>query len=274
MNLIFSIIKIKIINSSTNLLIINKNMKYFILLFFCLAFINSKNIFVATDGNDSNNGSQDKPVATLMKAQDLAESGDIVYIRGGEYKNFKIAMQKDIYNYVHYFSKSGITYKAYNNEHVVFNFKGDYTQGKYRVTGFFVKDGANDVTFEQIEATGVPCLTYNQLVAIQSSKLLTQSEVFYSQGKNTVFKRCVAHDNCAIGFYYSGNRAGGQVIQCDAYKNSGIDQASLGNCDGFGAHGGYGVTFKECRAWVSKNIYNLIYKKINTKKIFFFLLIG
>lgn len=224
-------------------------MRTVLLIVLCLnSLVFSKDLFVATDGKDTNSGSKDAPLATLMKAQDLANTGDTVYIRGGEYKNFKIAKNEGLYNYVHYFSKGGITYKAYNNEKVVFNFKGDYTQGKYRVTGFFVKDKCNDVTFEQIEIINIPTLTYDQLVATQASKLSTQSEAFHSQGGNTVFKRCVAHDNNGIGFYYSGNRASGTVIQCDAYRNYGIDKASLGNADGFGAHGA-GVKFIECRAW-------------------------
>jgi hypothetical protein len=45
-----------------------------------------------------------------MKCQEKANSGDTVNIRGGTYKGFNIAASDTIYNYIHKFSKSGITY--------------------------------------------------------------------------------------------------------------------------------------------------------------------
>jgi len=78
---------------------------------------------MATNGNDSTgNGSIDKPYKTLMKCQEIANSGDVVYIRGGTYKDFSIAASDANYNYIHKFTKSGITYQAYNQEKVVFDF--------------------------------------------------------------------------------------------------------------------------------------------------------
>ena len=65
-------------------------------------------------------------------------------IRGGTYKSFNIAASDTIYNYIHKFSKSGITYQAYNGEKVVFDFEfaSKYKQkdGKatQRVSAFFV----------------------------------------------------------------------------------------------------------------------------------------
>ena len=44
------------------------------------------NYFVATNGNDSNSGTIDKPFATLGKAQSKVVPGDTVYIRQGTYK--------------------------------------------------------------------------------------------------------------------------------------------------------------------------------------------
>ena len=73
--------------------------------------IQSAQIFMATNGNDSTwDGSINKPYKTLMKCQEKANSGDTVNIRGGTYKGFNIAASDTIYNYIHKFSKSGITY--------------------------------------------------------------------------------------------------------------------------------------------------------------------
>ena len=41
--------------------------------------------YVATDGNDMNVGSIEKPFATLSKALKLVQPGDNIYLRGGEY---------------------------------------------------------------------------------------------------------------------------------------------------------------------------------------------
>ena len=74
-------------------------------------YIQSAQIFMATNGNDSTgDGSINKPYKTLMKCQEKANSGDTVNIRGGTYKGFNIAASDTIYNYIHKFSKSGITY--------------------------------------------------------------------------------------------------------------------------------------------------------------------
>ena len=94
----------------------------FTLVFLCIVFINSKDIYMATTGSDSNDGTIKKPYKTIMKCQEAASYGDTVYIRKGTYKNFSIAKQVGSYNYVFYFSKSGITYKNYNNEKVIFDF--------------------------------------------------------------------------------------------------------------------------------------------------------
>ena len=222
----------------------------FTLVFLCVAFAASKNIYMATSGSDSNDGSLSKPYKTIMKCQEAASSGDTVYIRKGTYSGFSIAKSDSYYNYVFYFSKSGVTYKNYNNEKVVFDFKfnRNYVKDYKRCTAFFVKDGATDITFEGFDVVGVPALSLQELIDSNASKRTTQSECFLIKGTNININKVNAHDTNAIGFYYYGKRATGTVYRCDAYNNLGYDDASKGNCDGFGAHGN-GVKFVECRAW-------------------------
>ena len=107
--------------------------------------IQSATIYMATNGNDSTgDGSIKKPYKTLMKCQEKASSGDTVYIRGGTYTGFSITSTDTYYNYIHKFSKSGITYQGYNNEKVIFDFefnsKYKLNNGKAtkRVSAFFV----------------------------------------------------------------------------------------------------------------------------------------
>ena len=217
--------------------------------------IQSAQIFMATNGNDiTGDGSIKKPYKSLMKCQEKANYGDTVNIRGGTYKGFNIAASDNIYNYIHKFSKSGITYQAYNGEKVVFDFEfaAKYKQknGKatQRVSAFFVAKNTKDITFKDFDCTRVPALTYNELVAMRSGKLTTQSECFSSYGNNIHFNRLNAYNNYAIGFYFVGTTSYNIVYRCDSYNNVGYDSATIGNCDGFGAHG-TGAKFIECRAW-------------------------
>ena len=222
---------------------------YLLILSLILTSINTKEIYMSTSGNDNNDGSINSPLLTIMKCQEKASSGDIVYIRGGTYKSFTVTNQDGAYNYVFYFNKSGITYKNYNNEKVIFDFSGgDYLKDYKRCAAFFVKDGTSDITFEGFDVTNVPSLTLQNLIDSNASKRLTQSECFRISGQNISINRVNAYNNYGIGFYYYGKRATGTVYRCDAYNNVGLDSASIGNADGFGAHGN-GVKFIECRAW-------------------------
>lgn len=193
---------------------------------------NSKYYYIAPNGSDNNPGTLDKPFASIAKAQEAASSGDIVYLRGGTYKNFAIATSDSNYNYVNEITKSGITYKAYSSSEVpIFDFS-NLTTSK-RVAAFYIAPQAKDVNFLSLKVTGVP---------VGNQK---QSECFRIEG-NATFNQVTCSDNQAIGFYFVGHGTG-SCIRCDSYNNIGVGQ-SIGNIDGFGAHGD-GVTFKECRTW-------------------------
>ena len=97
-----------------------------IIIIILIFIIQTKDIYMSTIGNDeSGDGSIENPYLSIMKCQTEANSGDIVYIKGGTYTNFEIASSTSTYNYIFYFSKSGITYKAYNSEKVIFDFEFD-----------------------------------------------------------------------------------------------------------------------------------------------------
>lgn len=52
----------------------------------------SKQLFVATDGDDENEGTKEKPLRTIQAAVDQATAGTTVYIRGGTYTDgFEVA---------------------------------------------------------------------------------------------------------------------------------------------------------------------------------------
>lgn len=189
--------------------------------------------YVSPTGSDSNSGTQSSPFASLMKAQDAASSGDTVYIMGGTYSNFSIAASDSNYNYIHQFTKSNITYRAYSSKNVpIFDFSGTTTDK--RVAAFHVKSGVSGVYFLCFKVTGVP---------VGSQK---QSECFRIEG-NATLNQITCYNSNANGFYFC-NKGTGSVIKCDAYNLYTSNNTSNSNTDGFGAHGN-GVTFLKCRAW-------------------------
>lgn len=188
--------------------------------------------YVSPSGSDSAAGTLAAPFKSITKAQSVASSGDTVFLRGGTYSSFTIAASDSTYNYVHQLSKSGITYTAYSSEVPVFNFSSITTS--LRVCGFHIT--TSGISIIGVQVTGTP---------VGSQK---QSECFRIDGSaaSCSFTRCVAHDNAANGFYFT-NHATGSCTNCDSYNNIGSG-TSLGNTDGFGAHGN-GVTFTSCRSW-------------------------
>ncbi|NIJ44231.1 hypothetical protein FHR24_000670 [Wenyingzhuangia heitensis] len=78
-------------------------------LFTSLGF--AKDIYVATNGNDSNNGSITNPYKTFSKAISVMSAGDVCIIRAGVYKDeFNITKNGTASNY--------LTFKAADGEHV------------------------------------------------------------------------------------------------------------------------------------------------------------
>jgi len=224
-------------------------MKYRILLVFI--FLNSfllsaKEFYVALQGNDTNDGSINKPVETIKKAQELANSGDVVFVRGGHYsmREDQIAQTKGIWAYVTQLDKNGISYLAYKNEIPVFDYKNIKPVGK-RIIAFLV-DG-NNIHIKGIVVVGVQV----------TIKKHTQSECFEVRGSNNTLEQLSMHDNMAIGVYMlSGSN--NLVLNCDAYNNydSVSEGGKGGNSDGFGCHlkkGSVNNVFRGCRAWFNSD---------------------
>ena len=44
------------------------------------------NYFVATSGKDSNPGTKLEPFASVNKAAEIAQPGDVIHVRGGTYR--------------------------------------------------------------------------------------------------------------------------------------------------------------------------------------------
>lgn len=206
----------------------------------------SADYYVAPNGNDSNPGTKVSPVESIKRAQELASSGDTVYIRGGAYtmREDQIAQHYGIWTYVTKLDKDGINYLAFANETPVFNFENIKPE-KRRVIAFLVS--GNNIKVKGIEVIGVQ-------VTIQDH---TQSECFEIQGSNNTLEQLKLHDGMAIGVYIIKG-SNNLVLNCDAYRNwdSVSENGKGGNTDGFGCHAPPGYTnnvFRGCRAWFNSD---------------------
>ncbi|MFL9830454.1 right-handed parallel beta-helix repeat-containing protein [Flavobacterium sp. ST-87] len=209
-------------------------------------FLFAKEFYVAPSGNDAHNGTITNPVETIQRAQQLAGSGDTVFIRGGNYsmREEQIAQSRGIWAYVTKLDKNGISYLAYKNEKPVFDYKNIKPAGK-RIIAFLVN--ANYIRIKGIEVRGVQV----------TIKTHTQSECFEVRGSHNVLEQLNMHDNMAIGVYMlSGSN--NLILNCDAYNNwdSVSEGGKGGNTDGFGAHlqkGDINNVFRGCRAWFNSD---------------------
>jgi len=216
--------------------------------------------YVATNGLDSNNGAIGTPFATLMKAQSVAKSNDIVWLRGGTYYPTNITWTNLPWKIVNYMTNNGITYQAYTNELPVFDFSKVYfSPATNRVTAFQIN--TTNCVFRGFDVVGVPIIYTNT-----SDGKTPQSECFrINFGRNNLFDRLRMHDGHGIGMYITDGISN-RVQNCDAWNNTGVDSYSQGNIDGFGCHvtsvNDVGNVFYGFRAWNnSDDGYDLINNK-------------
>jgi hypothetical protein len=202
----------------------------------------SANWYIATNGLDSNPGTQLAPFATLMKAQSAAANGDTVFINGGTYyPTNQFSVEQGVYVPVNLINKSGISYEAMPGTRPVFNFSL-VNPTNLRTAAFWVN--ANNVTFQGFD-----------VVAVQENITNgnNQSVAFANYGCNfCTWNQVNVHDADCVGIYFEKVDANNLVYRCDCYNLAGINSFSYGNADGFGCHvsaGGKGNIFRECRAW-------------------------
>lgn len=208
--------------------------------------------YLSPKGNDAKDGtSQKKALATLAKAQELAQPGDVVYILPGTYVigENQIARTEDVYSIVFDMYKSGqqgkpISYVGVsdkNGHRPVFDFSA--VKPQMRITAFHVH--ANWLVFRNFECVGLQVTLTNH----------TQSENFrITRGRDCTFDNIACHDGMGIGFYVEKASQRNLFVNLDAYNNLETlsEDGKGGNCDGFGFHGNSdadGNVFIGCRAW-------------------------
>lgn len=216
-----------------------------------VARLSAATYYVAPNGSDAGDGSITAPFATVQRAQQAANPGDTVFLRGGRYTipANQVADHVGRYACVTLLDKSGradapINYWSYPGERPVFDCSAVKPEG-WRVAAFRVN--GSWIHLKGFEVVGVQ-------VTIRTH---TQSICFDNQGSHNVYEQLAAHDGKAIGFWI-GSGSDNLVLNCDAYLN--CDDVSEnhrgGNVDGFGHHvpkgSGHNV-FRGCRAWFNSD---------------------
>jgi hypothetical protein len=185
-------------------------------------------LFVAPDGDDSNDGSIGSPFATIEKALSMLtpSGGQTIYVRGGTY-NLSSKIDIDI---------AGVEGKpnklwAYGDETPIFDFSGQATDSGNR--GFELSDTADWWSFKGL--------------TIQNAG----DNGLYTEGSNGVFEEIVTRYNRDSGFQLHGSASDNLVVYCDSYEN--YDPQNYGeNADGFAVKDpdiGPGNIFRQDRAW-------------------------
>jgi parallel beta-helix repeat protein len=177
--------------------------------------IEQANYYVQVNGNDANPGTYDRPFKTVEKAVSVALPGNLIYIRGGEYRpasldlryGFRIANKKSTGNKIRIFN--------YPGEKPVFNCFG-MTKSDESIFGLAIENCEN-LHIKGIEVKYVP----------QNRDLIT-GQGYYNVGLLVSSTNCII-ENCKV------REIGGSGINVGGSSNNVI----LKNCDAYNCYDPY-----------------------------------
>ncbi|MCJ7776799.1 MAG: DUF1565 domain-containing protein, partial [Sedimentisphaerales bacterium] len=184
--------------------------------------------FVATDGNDLNNGSIDHPFKTIAKGVSVAVAGDTIYVRGGTYTytGSSTAITLPIKSGSSETNRCSLI--GYNGERPLLDFTamtGTSADGlKINGSYWYVKG---------IDFKGAP-----------------HNGIKINGGSYNIVEFCSSYENRNTGIQLGNGAAYNQIINCDSYYN--YDAAGGGgNADGFAPKldVGTGNYLYGCRSW-------------------------
>jgi uncharacterized repeat protein (TIGR02059 family) len=232
-----------------------KRTLFFLLLAYCQISI-ATNYYVATDGNNNNNGtSLSTPFATVAKGLSMLYAGDTLFIRGGVY------MQTGFLG----IGRSGTRAKRI----CVFAYPPDYEAGNqpildYRNVVLPSPTNYSGLSMHRQQYIHLKGFTIRNLYQRRTGGYLAQG-IGASDCANLIFENITTHDISGRGtWYFSGawNSWDGAnppfpsdttyFINCDAYNLCDSLSATPGNAaDGWkvGGYLGNVLYFIGCRAW-------------------------
>ncbi|MBM0105004.1 carbohydrate-binding protein [Steroidobacter sp. S1-65] len=200
--------------------------------------------YVAPGGSNSNPGTIDRPFASLQKAIDVAQPGDLVYVRGGVYNITNPAIPSAGINFWKSGSSDGnrIRYFAYPGERPVLDFSNLRIQPDPEYT-FGVLVSGSYLHLKGFEIRNVPMNTRSN----------TGVRVGGDAYRN-IFELLDIHHIQGTGMFIHTTRGGHLILNSDSHDNYDprSHQGDGQNGDGFGVHyqtAGDVTVFRGCRAW-------------------------
>ena len=205
--------------------------------------------YVATNGNDNNQGTLQSPWRTIQHAADVMQPGDVVYIRGGEYNEQVQSVRNGTAN-------AYITFAGYQNEVVIIRSPTHHTGYGFQIQHPYIK--LNELSVTNFD-TGI--WMYGNIGYVQ----ITDCKAYDCNGGISLYNgphdflimRCEMYhcgDVNSIGFNFDatsdiGTIYNGTIIDCIARDQLGTD-----NVDGF--------------ALGHENIRNILFYKCTTSKVY------
>ncbi len=238
-----------------------KKFLHLFILMFCFTFyVQGRDIYVATTGNDNNPGTQNSPYLNIQKAIDEALPGDVIYLRGGTYmltKRLKVEKAGT--------AQARISLFGYPGERIIIDGSGIVTNNVNefkQARCIYVNHFGDYWHFKNLEM----CNAKDNGMKVEGSYNIIENCKFY--GNNDTGLQIGMYKDFTIeetkSFPVSGTPQFNPnytyckynvVINCDAWNNydsksfNGTDDG--GDADGFAAKlfPGQGTEFHGCRAW-------------------------
>jgi len=200
-----------------------QNNFFYIIVIISISLSLSAQIFVATDGSDSNSGTIDQPFKTIAKAISVVALGDTIYVCDGTYF---LTASINIGSSLSGLDSSRYHLFAYKEERPILDFsattlgtKGISLWGNYwYIRGFDIKYAGDN-------------------------------GLHINGGSHNIIERCNFYENRDSGVQLDNGAAYNRFINCDSYYNA--DPEDYGDADGFAPKltVGTGNYFYGCRSW-------------------------
>jgi hypothetical protein len=207
----------------------------------CLLNVTGNTYFVATWGNDSNNGSIDFPWETFQKAISMTHAGDISYFKGGEYYPTTYATHR-----AGLASWKGYGYDGTPQDPIrFFNYPGE--------TPIFDNsnqehlNGQRGIVIQDVDYAHYKGLTFRNVLPMPAAQC---TGVWAINSTNITFEQMTAHGFHGHGFFASSESDDIYYLNCDSYNNNRGETTQAS--DGFNAlltDPTLSVYYKGCRAW-------------------------
>ncbi|MBX7241907.1 MAG: right-handed parallel beta-helix repeat-containing protein [Bacteroidia bacterium] len=270
-----------------------KSTSFLLLLWMTVMHLNATTWTVATNGNDNNAGTVSSPFKTIPYAIDMAQPGDIIELRGGNYPSAEIRIPKSNLTIRSYASEWAVITAPVNDENIAATFwynepdvSGGVLENIEIIGGYYYgimletnwewgvpdnqRHGASNITIRgcKIHHTGrdcikikpgcanihiISCEIYNSGAGPGAQVDFNAEGIDNVNGSGMVVKNCYFHNTATSGVYAKGGAS-----NCLIEENLLIDLGEHGILLGFYTDAEYFDTntnpdYYECLNSVARN---------------------